>query len=188
MAPAREIRDEETSNIAVESAMTGHLVLSTLHANDAAATLPRLIDMEVEPFLVASTVNIVIAQRLVRKVCEKCRASYFLNEREVKGIMDEPALVQIFKRHGYTNLSEMRLYHGNGCSACGHTGYIGRVGIFEVLLISDAIRTCIVKQSSRDEIMKAAQAEGMTTMTEDGIRKSLSGVTTLDEVLRVTKV
>lgn len=183
-----EIRDQETSSIAVESAMTGHLVLSTLHANDAAATLPRLLDMEVEPFLVASTVNIVIAQRLVRKVCEKCRASYFLSQKEIDGIMHEPNLYKIFKGIGHTKLDEMRLYKGKGCIACSNTGFTGRIGIFEVMVLTDAIREHVVARASRDELMATAQAEGMTIMLEDGIGKSLSGITTLDEVLRVTKV
>lgn len=183
-----EIRDEETSSIAVESAMTGHLVLSTLHANDAAATLPRLLDMGIEPFLVASTVNIVIAQRLVRRVCEKCRASYFLTEKEIDQLKREPSIVQIFKRHGHDDLKAMRMYKGLGCNACGNTGYTGRVGIFEVMVLTDLIRDLVVKRAARDALMNTAQKEGMTTMIEDGIRKALRGSTSLEEVMRVTKV
>ncbi len=183
-----EIRDEETSGIAVESAMTGHLVLSTLHANDSAATLPRLLDMGIEPFLVASTVNVVIAQRLVRKICERCRASYIISEKEAKMVEAEPGLYKLFTDRGFKKLTHVRMYKGNGCNACGNTGYAGRVGIFEVMLLSDKLRDLVVKRASRDELMKAAEEEGMTTMLEDGVRKAFMGITTLEEVLRVTKV
>ncbi|MEK7453103.1 MAG: GspE/PulE family protein [Patescibacteria group bacterium] len=183
-----EIRDEETASIAVNSAMTGHLVLSTLHANDSATTLPRLLDMGIEPFLVASTVNIAIAQRLVRKICEKCRSSYTLTEGEKKMIESDVKLKAIFDAKGKQDLSGVRLYRGAGCKVCGNTGYTGRLGVFEVLEMADNIKELIIKRASSDEIMKAAIINGMTTMFQDGMNKVFQGVTTLDEVSRVTKM
>jgi len=183
-----EIRDEETADIAVNSAMTGHLVLSTLHANDAATTLPRLLDMKVEPFLIASTVNVVIAQRLVRKICEKCRVSYSLSEEEKKIISEDFNLKNIFSSLGYKNLDKVVLYKGDGCKACGNTGYFGRVGIFEVLEMNENIKKLIIDRARSDEIMEMAKINGMTTMFEDGINKVFQAITTLQEVLRVTKI
>jgi len=182
-----EVRDEETAGIAINSAMTGHLVLSTLHTNDAATTLPRLLDMGIEPFLVASTVNVAIAQRLVRKICEKCRASYTLTDEEKRILESEPHLKDILKSKGHEDLNKTILYKGNGCKVCGNTGYTGRIGIFEVLEMTDNIKDLIVKRASSGEIMKAAVKNGMTTMMEDGLDKVLNAFTTLQEVLRVTK-
>lgn len=202
-----EIRDEETAGIAVNSAMTGHLVLSTLHANDAATTLPRLLDMGIEPFLVASTVNIIIAQRLVRKICEKCRASHeILNPKfetlnksknsksktqndtaddlELKAYVLPPELED--KMFG--DKKSIRVFKGAGCKVCGDTGYSGRIGVFEVLEMTQNIKDLIIKRASSDEIMKAARANGMTTMLEDGVGKAFQGITTIDEVFRVTKM
>lgn len=181
-----EIRDEETAGIAVNSALTGHLVLSTLHTNDAATTLPRLLDMKVEPFLVASTVNLSIAQRLVRKICEKCRASYKLDSKEKKIIEDHKDLKLILKEKGFGNLSDLYLYKGGGCKACGNTGYLGRTGIFEVLEMSEKIKNLILKRASSDNITQAARLEGMITMMEEGVDKALQGITTFEEILRVT--
>jgi type IV pilus assembly protein PilB len=183
-----EIRDEETASTAVNSAMTGHLVLSTLHANDAATTLPRLLDMGIEPFLVASTVNIAIAQRLIRKICEKCRSSCALTEEEKQTIESDKEIRAMFEAKGKKDLSGIRLYKGSGCSVCGNTGYTGRVGVFEVLEMTESIKDLIIKRVSSDEIMKAARAHGMTTMLEDGISKVFQGVTTLDEVFMATKM
>ncbi|KKU48582.1 hypothetical protein A3H10_03635 [Candidatus Uhrbacteria bacterium RIFCSPLOWO2_12_FULL_46_10] len=181
-----EIRDEETAGIAVNSAMTGHLVLSTLHANDAATTLPRLLDMGIEPFLLASTVNVAIAQRLVRKICSACRASYILTNEEKKLIAAEPSLNECIRKKT-KNLSSLRLYRGPGCKVCGRTGYQGRIGIFEVLEMNENIRPLIIERASSDVIMAAARRQGMTTMLEDGVVKVLNGITTLTEVIRVTK-
>lgn len=181
-----EIRDEETAGIAVNSAMTGHLVLSTLHANDAATTLPRLLDMHIEPFLIASTVNIVIAQRLVRHICEKCRESYEPNKEEYERITaDERIKAMLAKLH--TGKELLRLYRGAGCTVCAHTGYAGRTGVFEVLEMTDAIRSLVSSSAASNDIMKEARKAGMTTMLEDGVTKVLQGVTTFEEVLRVTK-
>jgi len=185
-----EIRDEETASIAVNSAMTGHLVLSTLHANDAATTLPRLLDMGIEPFLVASTVNAVIAQRLVRKICDRCRVSGPPTEEMKKLISREPELKTLFKQRGYAILAKLTFYHGEGCEICSRTGYQGRIGIFEVLEMTDEIKSLVVARAASGEIVKKARTgkAPMTTMLEDGLDKVLSGLTTLDEVLRVTKI
>jgi type IV pilus assembly protein PilB len=182
-----EIRDEETADIAVNSAMTGHLVLSTLHANDSSTTLPRLLDMKVEPFLVASTVNVVIAQRLVRVICSSCRASTTLNDEQKKLISYDKTVEEILKKKSGGKLDKLLVYHATGCEACGNTGYSGRVGIFEVLPMSDEIKDLIIKRASSDELEVKAKELGMTTMVEDGIEKILSGITTIEEVLRVTK-
>lgn len=179
-----EIRDNETAGIAVNSAMTGHLVLSTLHTNDAATALPRFLDMQIEPFLIASTVNVVIGQRLVRKICMKCIYSYTLSAQEVENIKRE---INIDKFVNTTQVKEIRLYRGKGCDACNHSGYTGRIGIFEVLRIEDDIRELIVARADSDQITKKAIANGMTTMLEDGFMKAFSGKTTIEEIFRVTK-
>lgn len=176
-----EIRDEETAGIAVNSAMTGHLVLSTLHTNDAATTLPRLLDMNVEPFLVASTVQIAIGQRLVRQICTRCLESYVVNGDEFENLKSEIDVERYFGKKA----TELRFYKGKGCASCDNTGYRGRIGVFEVLKISKDIRKLIVDQADSETIRQLAIKEGMTTMFEDGLQKALVGLTTLDEVFRV---
>ena len=181
-----EIRDEETASIAVNSALTGHLVLSTLHTNDAATTLPRLLDMGIEPFLVVSTVNVVVAQRLVRKICAKCRVSHNMNTEEKALIQGNLNIKEICNKKGYTDLDKIRLYQGSGCKICGNTGYEGRVGIFEVLDMNEDIKNLILKRASTDEIVNVARKGGMKLMVEDGMEKVFNGITTIQEVLRVT--
>lgn len=176
-----EIRDGDTASIAVNSAMTGHLVLSTLHTNDAATALPRLIDMNIEPFLVASTVNIIVAQRLVRKICDRCKYSY---THQVSDLVKHFSADQIKKYLGQG--SEVRLYKGKGCAVCHMTGYIGRVGIFEVLTMSASIKELITQKADSGSISKRAKEEGMITMLEDGLSKVQLGITTIEEVLRAT--
>ncbi len=178
-----EIRDGETAGIAVNAALTGHLVLSTLHTNDAATTLPRLTDMKVEPFLVASTVNVIVAQRLVRKICEACKASIVVDRSELTKNIPSQTLKKYFGAQ-----TQVRLYKGKGCKICHFTGYKGRVGVFEVLEISEAIRELIAKKNDAETIVKQAIAEGMVTMMEDGLAKIIQGTTSIEEVLRVTKV
>ncbi|QQG40537.1 MAG: type II/IV secretion system protein [Candidatus Levyibacteriota bacterium] len=178
-----EIRDNETAGIAVNAALTGHLVLSTLHTNDAASAIPRLIDMDVEPFLVASTITLVVAQRLVRKICDMCKTSYIAKKDELEQNIPK----NLMQKH-FGDKDEIRVYKGQGCKVCHHTGYQGRVGLFEVLGVSKVIRELIAKKSEPDVIMKQADIEGMTTMIEDGLQKVLKGQTTIEEVLRVTKV
>jgi type IV pilus assembly protein PilB len=177
-----EIRDSETANIAVNSAMTGHLVLSTMHANDSSTTLIRLLDMGVEPFLVASSVNVVIAQRLLRILCRECR-------REVKVAVTElrkhfPAA--LVEKH-FGKGSKADVWAAQGCPVCQHTGYTDRIGIHEVLLVDDDIRQAVVDHKDAETIQDMSVSRGMTTMIEDGLRKVASGVTSLEEVLRVVK-
>lgn len=177
-----EIRDEETAGIATNSATTGHLVLSTLHTNNAATTLPRLIDMKVEPYLVASTVNVIVAQRLVRKICLRCRTSIELKISDLNKSFSEKVL-----KHQFGNSEKIQAYIGKGCPVCNKTGYVGRVGIFEVLVVSPAVREKIVAKATANEITDLAVSEGMTTMQEDGLQKVQLGVTTIEEVLKATE-
>jgi type IV pilus assembly protein PilB len=175
-----EIRDKETAAISINAALTGHLLLSTLHTNDAATVFPRLLEMDVEPFLIASTVNVVIAQRLVRTICEECKDERNLSETEIK------SLERFIPEEIFKELSQRRkIYYGKGCSVCNHTGYLGRIGIFEVLNVTSNIREAIIERKHSSEIKEIAKKEGMTTMIEDGFQKVLKGLTTIEEVLRV---
>lgn len=178
-----EIRDEETADIAVNSAMTGHLVLSTMHANTAATNLIRLADMGVEPFLISSSINIVIAQRLVRKICMKCRESYEITRFELGKLHLSKDVVKKF----LSGKEKVRIYNGKGCKACVNTGYSGRIGIFEVLEMEDNIQQLVMEKANADQIRKKAVENGMTTMLDDGINKVLSGITTIEEIIRVTR-
>ena len=187
-----EIRDQETAEIAINAAMTGHLVLSTLHTNDAPTTLPRLIDMGVPPFRVAYTANIIVAQRLVRKICPFCKKEYKLDETSTKELakaFDTKKLDALFKANikdtKKTNL--FTFYQGEGCRRCGQTGYKGRQGIYEVLEIDDELTKKINERATANDIKEYARNHGMLTMLEDGIIKAKMGVTTISEVLRVTK-
>ena len=173
-----EIRDIETGNIAVNTALTGHLLLSTLHTNDAPTTLPRLLDMKIEPFLVASTVSIAMAQRLVRKICTSCKEKKNITDEEARGLKAMLADSDI--------VIPKEFYKGRGCGECNQSGYKGRVVIAEVLVADDEIRSAILRKASTDEIKKIAIKNGMTTMLKDGIEKAKKGETTLEEVLRVT--
>ena len=177
-----EIRDQETANIAINAAMTGHLVLSTLHTNDAATAIPRLLDMGVEPFLVASTVNIIVAQRLVRKIHSGCRTSADLDLKEIS-----PLLSQEIIKKTFGDKKSVRTYVGKGCDLDHQTGYKGRIGIFEVLSMDDEIRQAVVDKKDASEIKGIAIKNGMTTMVEDGLEKVKSGLTTIEEILRVAK-
>ena len=189
-----EIRDEETADIAINSAMTGHLVLSTLHTNDAATALPRFIDMKIEPFLVASTVNVIIGQRLIRKICNHCKVSFEMTKGKSGdwkgGDVQTASLVNSINAATWTKYfgsgSTTRLYKGKGCNVCHDTGYIGRVGIYEVLVMSPKIEALIVKKADADTIKAQAIAEGMTTMMDDGLSKVRQGLTTIEEVTRAT--
>lgn len=178
-----EIRDSETAGIAVNAALTGHLVVSTLHTNDSPTALPRLMDMKIEPFLVASTVNVIIAQRLIRKICEMCKTAIDMPLTELTKNLPAESV----KKHFGTK-KQIRIYKGAGCKICHNTGYLGRIGIFEVLEVSKEIRRLIVEKADSDKILAEAQKEGMSTMLDDGLSKVSQGATTLEEVLRVTKV
>ncbi|MCH7640653.1 Flp pilus assembly complex ATPase component TadA [Patescibacteria group bacterium] len=172
-----EIRDQETAKIAVHSALTGHLVLSTLHTNDAAGAIPRFIDLGVEGFLLASTLNIILAQRLVRKICNSCIIKYAPEASVLKRLSKELGV----------SLEGQKFYHGQGCDQCGHKGYQGRVGVYEVLAVTDKVRDTITHRATSDEIQKVAIAEGMVTMLQDGLDKVASGLTTIEEVVRVVR-
>jgi type IV pilus assembly protein PilB len=188
-----EIRDKETAEIAINAAMTGHLVLSTLHTNDAATTIPRFIDMEIPTFLVASTLNLIIAQRLVRKICENCIESYNLDESalaELEKQFSFSEMEETLTRHGQMAKSQkiksLLFYRGKGCQQCGNSGYKGRLGIYEVLEVDEKISTLIIEKASREKIQATAVENGMITLLQDGFIKAKSGITTLEEVLRVT--
>jgi type IV pilus assembly protein PilB len=169
-----EIRDLDTAGIATKAALTGHLVLSTLHTNDAASSINRLVDMGIEPFLVSSSVLLIIAQRLVRRLCDKCRQPTTMHPEVLRelGILENP--------------DELRLYEPKGCPACNDTGYKGRVGLYEVMEISPTIKEMIVDRASNSEIKVQAEKEGMLTLRQDGIWKFKEGRTSLEEVLRET--
>jgi general secretion pathway protein E len=157
-----EVRDRETAEIAVQTAMTGHLVLSTLHTNDASSAAVRLIDMGVDPYLIASTVLAFMAQRLVRTICPGCREAYRQDDRE--------------------------LYRGRGCRQCGNSGYFGRVAIAEILTLSPSVQQLILDKAPAARVQERARQEGMRTLAEDGWQKVAAGVTTAEEVLRVTRM
>ncbi len=171
-----EIRDLETAEIAVQSALTGHLVLSTLHTNDAGSSVSRLLDMGLEDYLLTSTVNGVLAQRLVRMLCTHCR-------RPVRAL---PEVVEELKRKTHIEVDDIILQQPVGCPECAGTGYRGRTAILELLIMSDSIRRLVLKHADAGEIQNHAVQAGMRTMYQDGIEKALKGVTTLEEVMRVT--
>lgn len=177
-----EIRDNETAGIAVNAALTGHLVLSTLHTNDAATAIPRLTDMGVEPFLVASTVRVIVAQRLLRKICDGCKESQEYSRDE---------LVKHFRPetidHHFPPGDKVTTYHGTGCKLCHNSGYKGRLGVFEVLEVSKEIRKLVAANADADTINAQAVKEGMRSMLDDALVKVQKGETTIAEVIRVTK-
>lgn len=173
-----EIRDSETADIAVKASLTGQLVLSTLHTNDAAGAVTRLVDMEIEPFLIASSVIIVMAQRLCRSLCPSCKEEVEVPKEALKSLMSSMERV--------LSTAPKTFYHGRGCGKCNRSGYRGRVAIHEALVIDDALRDMIVKKRSSFEIKDYATKHGMLTLREDAIRKCCEGVTSLEEILRVT--
>ncbi len=177
-----EIRDEETSELAVQASLTGHLVFSTLHTNSASGSLPRLLDMKAEPYLLASTMTCILAQRVARKVCPHCKKPYSVSPevitdmKKVLGNLWPPAAGDA-----------PQLLHGEGCQQCANTGFLGRVGIFEVLPVTEKVGHLILEHSPASEIEKEAVQEGMVTMKQDGYLKVLEGITTIDEILRVAQ-
>jgi type IV pilus assembly protein PilB len=168
-----EIRDRETAQIAVEGALTGHMVLSTLHTNDAPSAITRLVEMGIEPFLVASSIECVVAQRLARTLCAHCKRRMII-----------PA--QALRDHGYAAQFDIEAYEPVGCVRCGGMGYRGRLGLYEVMLLSDEIRTLTLERGSSTQIATVAQREGMRRLREDGLEKVKSGLTSMAEVARVT--
>jgi type II secretory ATPase GspE/PulE/Tfp pilus assembly ATPase PilB-like protein len=208
-----EIRDQETAELAIQASLTGHLVLSTLHTNSAPAAIPRLLDMGVEPYLLASTMRVVVAQRLPRRVCKHCIEAYPAPPEVVDDILRELGDVKNFDIVSYINqvieskkgkgddgASVMKpatigpdgkpqfyLYRGKGCDRCGGNGYSGRIGIFEVLDVTEKISKMVMEHATSDELLKEAKSNGMLTMVEDGYLKSLEGITTIEEVMRVSR-
>jgi type IV pilus assembly protein PilB len=176
-----EIRDNETAKIATNSAMTGHLVLSTIHTNDSVTTVPRLIEMGVEKFVVASTMNVVIAQRLAKRLCVECKAAHKLTQAEIDEVkIARPDIAGLFKVGDTVHKSP-------GCEACKGSGYKGRVGLYEVLEVTKEIRDVIMqKSSSADDVLKVALTQGLTLIVEDGVDKVKEGLTDIEEVIKVT--
>jgi type IV pilus assembly protein PilB len=170
-----EIRDLETGSIAIKAALTGHLVLSTLHTNDAPSTITRMVDMGIEPFNVASAVNLIVAQRLVRRICSDCKSEHQYSSEELAalGISEEEA-------------AGITFYKGEGCDTCGNTGYKGRQGIYEVMALSPELRRQILRAASTAELQEQAVKEGMLTLRMDGMHKIRKGITTLEEVVKET--
>ncbi|MEN9341898.1 MAG: hypothetical protein RIQ54_154 [Candidatus Parcubacteria bacterium] len=180
-----EIRDAETAEISIQAALTGHLLLSTLHTNDAGSTIPRLFDLSVQPFLVASVLNVILAQRLVRKICSVCIYSYDVDETTRETVRHQ--MIQADPANKNPTVPTV-LYRGKGCNSCGGTGYRGRIGIYEAIEVNDSIKTIIAATAFDPEALrKAARTNGTTTMFEDGLEKAQVGVTSLEEVLRVIK-
>ncbi len=171
-----EIRDLETAEMSIQASLTGHLVLSTLHTNDAASTIVRLIDMDIEPFLITSTLEAIVAQRLVRKICSSCKEEYSPDADELSLIGLKPE-----------DAEGKKFYRGKGCEICNGIGYKGRVGIFEILVVSDEVRTLIVNKASSGELKKKSHEKGMSMLREDGLKKIWMGITTIDEVARETQ-
>jgi len=170
-----EIRDRETADIAIRSAMTGHLVFSTLHTNDAAGAITRLIDMGVEPFLLGSSLEVVLAQRLVRRICSFCKEPYQTEKNILRTL-----------NNSVGDRDDLELYHGVGCDECMNTGMRGRMGIFEILRITNPLRDLIVTKPTTEQIVRTAPSDHMS-LRHDGIAKMLEGLTTPEEVLRVTQ-
>lgn len=170
-----EIRDGETAGVAVNAALTGHLLLSTLHTNDAATSLPRLLDLKIESYLIASTVSVAIAQRLVRKICSACKTTRSVTWSELENLLE---LLPQF------DFGLESFFYGAGCAKCGMTGYKGRIGIYEVLVVNEQIREAVLGKASATTIRAIAIQNGMTTLLEDGLAKAKAGQTTVEEVLR----
>ena len=178
-----EIRDKDTAELAVDAATTGHLVLSTFHSIDASSVLIRLQNMGIEPFVVSSTINIAIAQRLVRKICQKCIESYEVSASKLSSSLPRD-LIAKFPR---TKKNTVRLFRGKGCPVCQETGYLGRIGIFEILEISEPIKKLIMEKTNASKIREQAIESGMITMFEDGLEKVQNAITTMEEILRAVR-
>jgi type IV pilus assembly protein PilB len=172
-----EIRDLETGSIAIKAALTGHLVLSTIHTNDAPSTINRLIDMGLQPFLVASAINLIQAQRLIRRICKKCKAPHQYPR-------------QLLADAGFTDqeIAETQFHLGKGCDDCRQTGYRGRVGLYEVMPMSAVLKKMVTDGASTAEVRAQALREGMITLRQHGLQKMKQGLTTLEEVLRETSL
>jgi len=182
-----EIRDKETADTAIEAALTGHLVLSTLHTNSAVETITRILNMGIAPYLLSSTLELVIAQRLVRKLCDNCKTEMTVDEETLKSIKATLGQADLNGEIDPALLSSMKFYAPKGCDKCNNTGYLGRVGIYEVLKIDNVVRKAIFDQVSSLEIHNLAVKQGMLSLEQQGLIKALNGVTSLNEVYRVSK-
>jgi len=182
-----EIRDEETANLAIHSSLTGHIVLSTLHTNSAVGVIPRLIDMGIRPFLIPSTLRISISQRLIRTLCEKCKKKVKINDK-IKNYITKSlsGLPEFVKKEIDIPNPILYVYEANGCELCNFKGYKGRIGLYEVLSMTEEIVDIILNNPSESLILKIAQKQGMLTMAQEGILKVLAGDTTIDEITRAT--
>ncbi len=182
-----EIRDAETAELAVHAALTGHIVLSTLHTNDAVGAIPRLIDMKIEPFLVASSLRVVVAQRLVRKICSHCKEEVKISDSARASIEKVLSQIPEAQKKDLNLPKEIKIYKGKGCSKCGGSGSKGRIGVFEVIYMTEEINNLLSDKVEESDLWEAARRQGMVTMKQDGILKVLAGITTLEEVERVTE-
>jgi type IV pilus assembly protein PilB len=185
-----EIRDKETASLAINAALTGHLVLSSIHTNTAAGAIPRLVDLGAEPFLISSTLNVILGQRLVRKLCPE-KLKYKLKEVEIKNLRKDCDLDKILENlkeekiiRGKSDWSKIDFFRPKPSKECTD-GHKGRIGIYETLLVTESIKELIVKKSDAGQIQAQAQREGMTTMIEDGFLKAAQGITSIEEILRV---
>jgi type IV pilus assembly protein PilB len=169
-----EIRDEETARIAIQASLTGHLVLSTLHTNDAPSSITRMINIGIESYLIAASTNAILAQRLVRKICPHCKGPY---EPEAEHI-------GFIEMYGFNSEN---MFCGSGCEHCRHTGFSGRIGLYELLVIDDTYRDIIIKNPTVTELRRICRERGMVSLRDDGFRKVQAGLTTIDEVMRVTE-
>jgi type IV pilus assembly protein PilB len=190
-----EIRDQETAEEAMHAAMTGHIVLSTLHTNSAAGALPRLIDIGVQPYLISSTVNAVMGQRLVRVICPDCKTKYEVDPAVVETLRKQfnfdKLMAALEREKAITGkvkkFEDLEFYHGQGCDKCSNTGYKGRIGAHEIIEVTPEIAEMIVRKATTQELEEAAEKQNMVFMWQDGFIKAVQGITTIDEILRVTK-
>ncbi len=183
-----EIRDNETAELAIHASLTGHIVLSTLHTNDAFGSIPRLIDMKVEPFLLSSTLNVIVAQRLVRKICAECKEELKLPDNIRKEVDEELKTIPKNIWPAELDPKNLKFYHGRGCVKCGQTGYKGRVAIAEVLEATDNLKNIIAANKlDGDEVKKEFLAQNMSDIKQDAVLKALKGVTTVEEIMRATR-
>ena len=183
-----EIRDNETAELAIHASLTGHIVLSTLHTNDAFGSIPRLIDMKVEPFLLSSTLNVIVAQRLVRKICAECKEELKLPDNIRKELDEELKKIPKDIWPAELDAKNLKFYHGRGCAKCGQTGYKGRVAIAEVLEATDNLKNIIaLNKLGGEEIKKEFLAQNMSEIKQDGVLKALKGITTVEEIMRATR-
>jgi len=188
-----EIRDRETAEIAVQAALVGRLLLSTLHTNDSTGSVPRLLDIGVEPYLLSSSLTLVVAQRLIRRICKNCRESVTPTPRILESIQSRPDFsetIGVLQRQGvlrkaHDGLSGFRLYKGKGCAQCQGSGFVGRVGLFEIFEVEENIRDLIMQRKPASFIRSTAIMTGMKTMFQDGLAKAFMGETTIEEVFRV---